>query len=250
MVKNTNIQWTDHTWNPWRGCRKVCKCCANCYMFREQKRYGNDPTQIIRAADQTFKSPLKWKDPAFVLTCSWSDFFIREADAWRDQAWDIIRNTPHLTYQILTKRAARIRQCLPPDWGHGWNNVWLGASIGVNDSLTQLNFLLGVPARIRFISAEPLLESVDFGLRLWSEQNSPNSGKINWVIVGGESGPAARPMFKEWVQLIQEDCALARIPFFFKQWGGPEKINGSYGGHKLNGKMVREMPSVQMSLFS
>ena len=182
----TLIAWTDYSWNPWRGCHKVSQGCKNCYMFREQKRYGNDPNIVVRSIT-TFKDPLKWKDPAMVFTCSWSDWFIEEADPWRDEAWEIIRQTPHLTYQILTKRPENIRSRLPDDWGDGWDNVWLGVSIEDKDNYARGLNLADIPAKIRFISAEPLLGQLDL---LWLV----STGLIHWLIVGGESGPNYRMM--------------------------------------------------------
>lgn len=103
-MRKTNIEWTDITWNPWQGCIKTSPACDNCYMFADKKRFGQKGSDIYRSSDTTFNKPLKIKENAKVFTCSWSDFFLKEADPWRDEAWDIIRKTPHLTYQILTKR--------------------------------------------------------------------------------------------------------------------------------------------------
>src|SRR3990167_11527130 len=108
MSDKTHINWTEATWNPWHGCIKVSPGCKNCYMYREKNRYGQDPAVVVRSKPATFNAPLKWKEPARVFTCSWSDFFIKQADPWRDEAWDIIYQTPHLTYLILTKRPERI----------------------------------------------------------------------------------------------------------------------------------------------
>src|SRR4051794_20471332 len=126
MGRHSAIEWTDATYNPWRGCDKVSPGCAHCYMFREQRRYGRDPSVVVRAKDPTFYAPLRWQEPALVFTCSWSDWFHEAADSWREDAWDVLRQTPHLTYQILTKRPERITELLPEDWGDGWSNVWLG----------------------------------------------------------------------------------------------------------------------------
>src|SRR2546425_12201725 len=114
MGENTNISWTNHTWNPWQGCRKVSPGCKHCYAERlVEDRMGRDFKEIRRSSLTTFNTPLRWKEKAFVFTCSISDFFIEEADAWRDEAWEIIRQTPYLTYQILTKRPERIEEHLP-----------------------------------------------------------------------------------------------------------------------------------------
>ncbi len=104
MSENTKISWADHTVNFWQGCKKVSSGCKNCYMFRDKKRYGQDASVVVRSKPPTFNKPLLWKDPARVFVCSWSDFFIEEADLWREEAYDIMRKTPHLTYLILTKR--------------------------------------------------------------------------------------------------------------------------------------------------
>ena len=208
----TKISWTDYTWNPWRGCHKVSAGCKNCYMFRDQKRFGNDPN-IVARSKTTFDAPLKWKDPAMVFTCSWSDFFIEEADEWRDDAWEIIRQTPHLTYQILTKRPENIRSRLPEDWGDGWPNVWLGVSIESWESTGRGWFLSYVPAKVRFISAEPLIGVLNLSWVLAIE-------KFHWVIVGGESGPGCRLMDLEWARDIQDDCKQHGVAFFMKQDSG------------------------------
>ncbi len=103
MGKESQIEWTEATWNPWHGCKKISPGCKNCYMYREKKRYGQDPHNVTKSKT-TFKAPLGWKSSKTIFTCSWSDFFIQEADDWRDDAWDVIRKTPEHTYQILTKR--------------------------------------------------------------------------------------------------------------------------------------------------
>lgn len=138
MAERSIIEWTDATWNPWRGCDKVSPGCAHCYMFRDQERYGRDPSTVVRAADPTFYAPVRkpsWERQRasaivargrhLVFTCSWSDWFHPDADEWRDEAWSIIRDTPASTYQILTKRPERMADHLPDDWGEGYPNVWV-----------------------------------------------------------------------------------------------------------------------------
>lgn len=213
----TTISWTDYSWNPWRGCHKVSQGCKNCYMFREQKRYGNDPNVVIRSKT-TFKDPLKWKDPAMVFTCSWSDFFIEEADEWRDEAWEIIRRTPHLTYQILTKRPENILSRLPDDWGDGWANVWLGVSAEDQENANRrIPLLIQIPATIHFVSCEPLLGSIDLN----STMGQMEASRF-WTIVGGESGPNFRSLKIEWVRDIFEQCQEHAMPLFVKQDSGPK----------------------------
>ena len=112
MGANSTIEWTEGTWNPWHGCLKVSPGCAHCYMYRDKRRYGQNPTAVVRSKT-AFDAPLKWKEPKTIFTCSWSDFFIAEADAWRKDAWEVIRRSPQHTYQILTKRPERISGHLP-----------------------------------------------------------------------------------------------------------------------------------------
>src|SRR5437016_5998426 len=153
MGEQTGIEWTSKTWNPWHGCHHVSPGCENCYMFAQKRQYGQDPERVVRSKTM-FTAPLKWKDPARVFTCSWSDWFIAEADPWRGDAWEIVRRTPHLTYQILTKRPARISSHLPEGWP--WPHVWLGVSIESAQYLYRADVLRAV-AGSRFLSLEPLL---------------------------------------------------------------------------------------------
>jgi protein gp37 len=162
MAKESSIEWTDATWNTHIGCRKVSQGCAQCYAERDMTRYGRDFSTVLRTKPATFNAPLKWDEPKLIFTCSWSDWFIEEADQWRDEAWDIIRRTPQHTYQILTKRPERILENLPEDWGDGWPNVWLLASVE-NQEMADLRIpqLLAVPAWIHGLSVEPLLGPVE-----------------------------------------------------------------------------------------
>lgn len=237
MAKNTEISWTDHTWNPFQGCRKVSPGCLNCYMYRDKKRYGQDPTTVIRSAPATFSAPLKWKEPARVFVCSWSDFFIEEADPWRDEAWEIIRKTPHLTYQILTKRAENIQDRLPPDWP--LENVWLGVTAENQKQLeSRLPYLLVTGAPVKFVSVEPMLGPMSFRWGGWILYPSRPTGSeqydslrvLDWVICGGESGPDAREMKTEWAAELKRQCSEAGVPFFMKQMTAgapiPEELQG------------------------
>lgn len=227
MGNTTAIAWTNKTWNPWQGCTRVSPGCAHCYMFAEKTRYRQDPTAVVRSKPPTFLAPLKWRDPAMVFTCSWSDWFHESADAWRDEAWDVISRTPHLTYQILTKRPERIREHLPPDWDGGWPHVWLGVSVENQRHAYRASILATIDARVRFVSAEPLLGPVTFD-DVWvhvdpqrPELRSHLMGHIDWVIVGGESGPLARPMDLQWARDLRDECDTWRTAFFFKQRSGP-----------------------------
>jgi protein gp37 len=239
MGSETGISWTDATWNPFQGCHKVSAGCKNCYMFEEKKRYGQNPNVVVRSSDATFNAPLKWaRNPEKysyikrVFVCSWSDFFIEEADPWRAEAWEIMRKTPQFVYQLCTKRPERIAACLPPDWGDGYPNVWLLTSTE-NQAAADLRIpiLLKIPAVVHGISAEPLLGPIDF-------RKVPTFNRIGldlssfWVIVGGESGPNARPMVSSWADSIRQQCENAGVAFFFKQ-------NGCWvdAGHEEFGKL-------------
>ena len=230
----TNISWTDFTWNPWMGCRKVSLGCKNCYMFRDQERYGNDPTEI-RRSKTTFDEPLKWKDPAMVFVNSWSDFFIEEADDWRDDAWDIIRRTPQLTYQILTKRPENIPYRLPRDWGDGWDNVWLGISIERSKEMHRGFTLAHIITKHRFISAEPLIGQLNLWMLL-------GENKFEWVIVGGESGFIHRNMNLAWVRAIKKQCDGTGVAFFMKQDSGPKP---GMRGRIPDDLWIQEFPDIE-----
>lgn len=210
MGYQTGIEWCTATWNPWRGCDKVSPGCANCYMFSEQKRYGRDPAKVVRSKT-TFSDPIRWKDPQTVFTCSWSDFFHRDADAWRDGAWRIIRDTPWHRYLILTKRIEDVADRLPWPKGAPWPNVWLGTSIENRRFSYRADRLLDLCAAGRFVSAEPLLEEIDI-------RHTLGKGGIEWVIAGGESGVGARPFNIEWARSLRDQCSN-RAAFFFKQAG-------------------------------
>lgn len=222
MGETTGIEWTEATWNPWHGCLKISPGCKLCYMYRDKKRYGQDPMLVVRSKT-TFYDPLKWKEPKMVFTCSWSDFFIEQADSWRDEAWDIIRRTPHLTYQILTKRPERIIGHLPADWGinphDGYHNVWLITSCENQEYADErVDKLRSVNARTIGLSLEPLLGPI-----VLTENQLRD---VSWVIVGGESGPEAREMNLDWARSLRDQCAQFKIPFFMKQLGGKQDARG------------------------
>jgi protein gp37 len=234
MGEKTGIEFADKTWNPWQGCAKVSPGCDNCYMFREKKMYGQDPETVIRSKPPTFNAPLKWAEPEIVFTASWSDWFIREADDWRAEAWDIIRRTPHLFYLVFTKRPQNIPDRLPPDWGSGYPNVMLVVTTeNQEEADRRIPKILRIPAAYRGISAEPLLGPMDIEPYLWPQciatkeehDRDHDHGlwcderSLDWVVVGGESGPRSRPMHPDWVSSIRDQCRQSSVPFFFKQWG-------------------------------
>lgn len=217
-MRKTKIQWTDSTVNFWMGCSKVSDGCKGCYMFRILEAEGKDPRKVWKTGFDTFRGAMRWREGRRIFTNSMSDFFIVDADQWREEAWEVIRKTPQHQWQILTKRPERILECLPPDWGEGWDNVWLGVSIESQKYLQRAEILASIPAKTRFISAEPLLEEVDF-LALGKTLES-----FHWCIVGGESGDetgkyAYRPCELKWIERICNDLKPTNVKVFVKQTG-------------------------------
>ncbi|MDE8535531.1 DUF5131 family protein [Staphylococcus aureus] len=201
--------------------------------------YGRDPKVVVRSKPGTFNAPLNWarklKPGTKVFPCSWSDWFIAQADEWRAEAWEIIRRTPQFTYQILTKRPENIADRLPADWGEGYPNVWLGVSIEAPGYLERGKVLEKIPAAVRFISYEPALAAVDFReLFYWQ--------RFHWLISGGESGTNPRPANLDWFRQVREDCHNYGIAYFHKQHGGSRQIDGAWGGRILDGRIHHEFP--------
>jgi protein gp37 len=239
MAETTGIEWADATWNPWMGCSKVSAGCARCYMFREQRQYGQDP-YVVRRSKTKFAEPVKWSDSRLVFTCSWSDWFHEDADPWRDEAWDVIRRTPQHVYLVLTKRPELATDRLPADWGDGYENVWLGVSIENSAFTHRAQVLRDIPARTRFVSAEPLLGSL-FDTR-GGRREPLDLDDIDWLIVGGESGPACRPMRPEWARDLRDAALEVGTAFFVKQLGGWPDKRGDLKA-VLDGELWREMPA-------
>ncbi|HEY1056188.1 MAG TPA: DUF5131 family protein [Emticicia sp.] len=248
----TNIEWADFTHNFWNGCQKISAGCKFCYMHRLDEAHGKDPSIVRRAPNARFYEPLLKIQPGKVFTCSMSDFFIEEADPWRDDAWDVIRKTPHNTWQILTKRPERILEHLPKDWGEGYPNVWLGVTVEDQKSFNRVEILSKIPSALRFISAEPLLEDVDF---LITDENGNRAiDSFQWVILGGESGNETgkyryRLCMLRWLNRVLRDLkdnTEARV--FVKQLGSHlARKHGLYRhGENINQfpkyLQVREMP--------
>lgn len=217
MAENSKIGWTDHTMNFWWGCHKVSTECTHCYIDGIMRRAGREPFHgPMRTVH--WEKPFRWDRRAAeggrrlrIFTCSMSDFFHPGADPWRGEAWDIIRGCSNLDWLVLTKRPELIPERLPADWGDGYPNVWLGVTCGVRASLERLEILKTIPAVVRFVSAEPLLEGVDFRPHL--------DGSIHWIITGCEQAGAGRrrPMDLGWVRDIDGQCREAGVAHFFKQ---------------------------------
>ena len=217
---SSKISWTENTVNFWVGCNKVSPGCKYCYMHRMMEVWGKDPNYVRRVMDKTFHAALGWSDPRMIFTCSMSDFFIKDADDWRNDAWGVIRRTPQHKWQVLTKRIERVLGCLPPDWGNGYPNVWLGVSVENQDYVYRIEELAKIPAKIRFISFEPLLGPID--LRPLAEAGIMDH--IHWGILGGESGNETgkyryRPCEIEWMEDLADQLKTHGIKVFVKQLG-------------------------------
>ena len=224
-MKNTKIEWADHTFNPWWGCAKVGPGCDNCYAANIGNRFGvkwgNGETRR-KASKKQFSQPLKWNKQAAkagirprVFCASMADVFDNEVpDEWRTELWELIRITPNLDWLLLTKRIGNAAKMLPADYS-AWPNLWLGATV-VNQQEAERDIpkLMLLNSTIRFLSCEPLLGYIDF-----AAADVCKSHPIDWVIVGGESGPGARPINPIDLESIRDECINAGIPFFFKQWG-------------------------------
>ncbi len=248
MAENTGIQYADNTQNFWQGCTKVSPGCKYCYMYREKERWGQDPSVVVRSKDATFNKPLHWKDPKTVFTCSWSDFFIEDADQWRDEAWKIMKQTRHLTYQIFTKRIERVSDCLPEDWddGRGYPNVWIIVSMENQEWFDKRMVYWGTfDAMVKGISMEPLLGPIKIPDFL--------SHFINWIVLGGESGFGSVPEQKgvkygyraceeKWLEDIVAQCADFHIPIFVKQLG--THLSRTLKLKDMHGGDVNEFPEM------
>jgi protein gp37 len=243
MADKTAIAWTDHTWNPWMGCHKVSQGCKHCYaetLVVNRMRLGavwGAHGNRRRTGKGIWNRPPMWdRDAAMarevrrVFCASLADVFEDEEgpNEWRPDVWAMIRSTPNLDYQLLTKRPENIERMLPDDWGDGYENVWLGTSIEDNRVAERSPILAAVPAVVHFISYEPAIGPMD---------EVPIDG-IEWVIAGGESGPGYRPMDLDWVRDCRSRCESSGTAFFFKQSAAPRTEMGI----KLDGEIVRNYP--------
>jgi protein gp37 len=250
MGESSNIAWCDHTFNPWVGCREISAGCKHCYARGLAARYGWDvwglPKRRRVTADSTWKGPRKWDRAAKLARHSPRVFCGSLCDVFEDNAelegprarlWNLIWETPHLDWLLLTKRADRIQACLPPDWlemgCEGYPNVWLGVSIedaSVADRAVQL---AAVPATVRFVSYEPALGPLADEVNLLG---------IDWVIYGGESGPHHRPNDRQWARDMLDVCRRRQVAFFYKQSGGVRPGEGV----ELDGELIQEFPRVSL----
>lgn len=247
MSENSKIEWTDHTFNIAWGCIKATAGCDNCYADTLSNRYGFDvwgPGKPRRTfGEKYWAQPTAWDREARragirrrVFCSSMTDVFLndRTINVEREKLWPLIRSTPDLDWQLLTKHPERIAANLPDDWGDGYPNVWLGVSVESNETAWRAAMLQKIPAAVHFLSVEPMLGPVDdFGTEF-----------IEWVICGGESGPGARPMELEWARDLRDHCAAFGVPFFLKQLGGVRDKRG-HDAAVLDGVQHKAFPVVR-----
>jgi protein gp37 len=255
MSDKSSIEWTEATWNPVTGCDRVSEGCDHCYaqtLAKRLKAMGNpryqrdgDPRTSgpgfgVTLHHDQLSLPMRWKQPKTVFVNSMSDLFHDDVpDEFIEEVFIVMRDTPHHTYQLLTKRPGRMASVatrLASDASSLVRNpnVWLGTSVESQKwARVRVPQLLRTPSAVRFLSCEPLLGPLD--LTGWLSATE----RIDWVIVGGESGPGARPMDAEWVRSLRDQCSRASVPFFFKQWGGRTP---KAGGRELEGRTWDELP--------
>lgn len=252
MAGLSDIEWTEATWNPIAGCSMVSPGCTNCYAMRMAarlsamglKKYAGTTrksgrravwTGKVRFDESALAAPLRWRKPKRIFVNSMSDLFQDPVpEEFILKVWDVMERAHWHTFQILTKRPERMRDLLKTDKFRILRNVWLGTSVESAENAERIAMLRQTPAQVRFISFEPLIGPV----------LSPDLSGIHWSIVGGESGPGARPMERWWVEELRDACQLQDVAFFFKQWGGVRK---SRTGRSLAGRTWDEYPSCAAS---
>ena len=238
MPQSTAIEWTDATWNPVTGCAKISPGCLHCYAERFSERFRGVPGHPFETGfdltlrPERLRTPLTWRKPRMIFVNSMSDLFHKDVpDPFIDSVFDTMERAHWHVFQLLTKRSSRMARYTrrryadrpaPP-------NVWLGVSVEDGARKSRITHLQATKAAIRFLSIEPLLGPV----------GPVNLEGIHWAIVGGESGPKARPMNPEWARSVRDQCAEQRVAFFFKQWGG---VRPKSGGRLLDGREWNELP--------
>lgn len=230
----SKIEWTESSWNPVTGCTKASAGCKNCYAERMALRlkamgnpnYSNGFDLTIH--EHMLQLPLSWKAPRTIFVNSMSDLFHEDVpDSFIQRVFDVMVLARQHTFQILTKRSERLEQISPNlPWA---NNIWMGVSVEDGAAIWRIRHLRRTQAAVKFLSCEPLIGNL----------GPINLTEMDWVIVGGESGPGARPMEEQWVTDIRDQCIEADVPFFFKQWGG---VNKKKKGRELQGRLWSQMP--------
>jgi protein gp37 len=258
--ESSAIAWTDHTFNPWWGCERVSPGCQNCYAETFAKRVGHGGSKPViwgKRAERRFLSDAHWREPikwdrdaaaagrpALVFCASMADVFEArpELDEPRARLFRLIDETPNLIWLLLTKRPQHVIRMSPARWlatGLWPENVWVGTTVENAAMATErIPWLAEIPAPVRFLSMEPLLEAVSLEDHLWHGFD-PTRREIDWVIVGGESGPGHRPFDPAWARTLRDECTEAGVPFFFKQHGG---ATAKAGGHLLDGEVIQQFP--------
>ena len=256
-MAETQIEWTDSTWNPVAGCSIVTAGCTNCYAMEMAKRLEAMGVEkyagltrktgrrtvwngVVREDKDALTIPHRWRKPRKIFVNSMSDLFHeRVSNAFILEVWRVMRETPHHNYQILTKRPERMAELVATKIGEVLPNVWLGTSIEDVSVVNRIEHLRRVPAAIRFISFEPLIGSV----------GAVDLQDIHWAIIGGESGKSARPIREEWIDEIYAQCLSAGTAFFFKQWGtwgkDNKKRSKKANGREYRGRTWDEMPAAR-----
>jgi protein gp37 len=236
-MSQTKIEWTELTWNPTTGCNKVSQGCKFCYaevMARRLKAMGLEKYRNgfeLTLHEDALKIPYTWKQPKIVFVNSMSDLFHKDIPLeFLQRVFKVMNDNPQHVFQVLTKRAdILLKYHKELEWTH---NIWMGVSVEDEKSLARINLLRRTKAKVKFLSCEPLIGAI----------SNLNLKKIDWVIVGGESGRRPRPMKPEWVFEIHNKCLEENVPFFFKQWGGTNKKKT---GRVLKGRTYSEMPIVK-----
>jgi len=236
-MANSSIEWTEMTWNPTTGCTKISAGCKFCYaeiMTRRLKAMGQEKYKhgfnVVKTHQKTLSVPYTWKSPKVVFVNSMSDLFHKDVPLeFIKDVFHVMNDNPQHVFQVLTKRAERLLELHQKlKWTH---NIWMGVSVENSELTNRIDLLRETGAKVKFLSLEPLIGPLP----------NLNLSKIDWVIVGGESGHRPRPMDSDWVLDIQKQCEDTNTPFFFKQWGGKNK---KAAGRLLNGKTYDEMPKI------
>ena len=239
MASETAIEWTDATWNPVTGCTKISAGCDNCYAERFSERFRGvtgHPFENgfgLQLRPERLSYPLQWREPKMIFVNSMSDLFHKEVPfSFVDRVFDTMEKAHWHTFQILTKRSSRLRSFVNARYSEASAppHIWLGTSIEDGGKKSRARHIQAMRASVRFLSIEPLLAPI----------GKLDLDCIHWVIVGGESGPRARPMLVEWAREIRDQCVAAKVPFFFKQWGG---LRPKSGGRLLDGREWNQWPS-------
>lgn len=236
MAEKSTIEWTNATWNPVTGCDKVSAGCAHCYAERFAERFRGVPGHPFKQGfdlkiwEDRVELPLSWKAPKVIFVNSMSDLFHKDVPLkFIQRVFNTMKFAHWHTFQVLTKRAERLEELAPKlSWAP---NIWMGVSVESEKFTYRIDHLRGTKAYVKFLSLEPLLSPLP----------NLNLKRIDWAIVGGESGPGARPMAGTWVLDIKKQCQKAKVPFFFKQWGGVWKKKN---GRTLQGRTWDQMPKV------